>query len=100
MVGEKNNWFVYVIQCSDKSLYTGITTNVERRYQEHQSSTVSGTGSKGAKYFRGRSPQKIVYRESGHTRATASQREYAIKQYSKEEKLALLGAPTNELLEK
>ena len=61
------NWQVYIILCTDNSLYTGITLDVERRLAEHG-------GISGAKYFRGRQPQQVVYLESGHTRSSASKR--------------------------
>lgn len=68
-----NRWLVYMICCDDGSLYTGITTDLKRRWQEH-----SGRR-KGAKFFRGRKPVQIVYVESGHDRSSASRREAAIK---------------------
>ena len=79
-----DNWTVYIIQASDNSLYTGITTDMERRWLQH-------SNNKGAKYFRGRSPVKIVYREEGFNRSTASIREAAIKQLSRKQKLQLIG---------
>lgn len=78
------NWSVYIIRCSDDSLYTGITTDVERRFQQHL------TG-KGAKYFRGRQPVAIEYQIDGLTRIDASRQETQIKQLSRAEKLALIG---------
>lgn len=77
-------WFVYMIEATDCSLYTGITTDVERRFSQHQS------GRAGAKYFRGRSPERVVYIEGGHNRSTASVREAQIKKLSRERKLALV----------
>ena len=77
-------WWVYIISASDNSLYTGITTDIERRYQEHCQ------GKAGAKYFRGRSPRAVVYREGDHDRSSASRREAEIKQLSRREKLALI----------
>lgn len=77
-------WSLYIIEASDASLYTGITTDVERRFDEHQS------GNKGAKYFNGRSPVRVVYREDGHTRSSASQREAEIKKLSREAKNRLI----------
>jgi putative endonuclease len=91
MTNENAEWFVYIILCSDASLYTGISTDVERRFAEHQQQ-------KGAKYFRSRSPQEIVYTESKHTRSTASQREIAIKNLSRQAKLSLIDSAVNELL--
>jgi len=79
----KNQWLVYIISCSDKTLYTGITTDVEKRFIQHKNK-------KGAKYFYGRSPEKIVYVEEGYDRSEASKREYEIKQLSREKKLSLI----------
>ena len=77
------NWQVYIILCSDDSLYTGITTDVERRFAQH----LGGTG---AKYFRGRSPLRLVYQEGGHDRSSASRREAQIKGLRAEEKRRLI----------
>lgn len=68
-----NRWFVYMIRTSDAQVYTGITTDMARRWRQHES------GKTGARYFRGRKPVQLCYLEAGHNRATASQREYAIK---------------------
>lgn len=76
-------WSVYIILCDDGSLYTGISTDVERRFRQHCSG-------KGAKFFRARRALQVAYQESGLTRSTASQREAAIKRLSRSEKLALL----------
>ncbi|HWS02614.1 MAG TPA: GIY-YIG nuclease family protein [Gammaproteobacteria bacterium] len=77
------NWVVYMIYCSDDSLYTGITNNLERRVAQH-------SGQRGAKYFRGRMPGPVVYLEQGHTRSSASRREAAIKKLSAPAKRALI----------
>jgi len=77
-------WFVYVIRASDDSLYTGITTDVQRRFNEHCSPD------KGARYFRGRQPVKVVYRESHPDRSSALRREAAIKKLPRGQKLALI----------
>ncbi len=77
-------WSLYIIEASDASLYTGITTDVERRFEEHLNCQ------KGAKYFNGRSPVKVVYREDGHTRSSASRREAEIKKLSRQAKDALI----------
>lgn len=79
-----SQWYVYMIRATDQSLYTGITTNVERRFAEHQS------GRAGAKYFRGRSPEQVVLVESGYDRTSASIREAQIKKLSREQKLELI----------
>jgi putative endonuclease len=78
------NWEVYIILCSDDSLYTGITTDSERRFSQH------ATG-RGAKYFRGRQPVKVAYLEGGHTRSSAGKREVEIKSFSRAEKMQLIG---------
>jgi putative endonuclease len=77
------NWSVYIILCSDGTLYTGITTDVDRRYTEHAEG-------RGAKYFRGRHPVRVVYREGGHTRSSASIREAQIKSLSRDQKHSLI----------
>jgi putative endonuclease len=85
------NWQVYIIVCTDNSLYTGITTDMERRFRQHAES-------RGARYFRGRQPDKVVYLESGHTRSTASKREIAIKKLLRVDKLQLIASNSNELI--
>ncbi|NNG13390.1 MAG: GIY-YIG nuclease family protein [Halobacteria archaeon] len=85
------NWQVYIILCTDNSLYTGITNNMERRLSQHG-------GQQGARYFRGRRPQQLVYLESGHTRSTASKREAAIKKLARTDKLCLLESGRNEIV--
>lgn len=83
------NWFVYMIVASDNSLYTGITTNIQRRWKQH-----SGAAG-GARFFRGRSPVLLAYLESGHNRSTASRREIEIKKLNREKKEALLQCEKN-----
>jgi putative endonuclease len=78
------NWYVYIIEASDHSLYTGITTDPERRFLEHFGST------KNAKYFNGRKPLRIAYREAGHNRSSASKRESEIKKLARPKKIALI----------
>ena len=84
------NWQVYIILCKDNSLYTGITTAVQRRFAQH----LAGTG---AKYFRGHSPLKLVYLEGGHDRSSASRREAEIKKLRPEDKRRLIESPENSL---
>ena len=79
------NWTVYIIRADDDSLYTGVTTDVERRFNEHSCS------SRGARFFNGRRPLEVVYTETGHTRSSACVREARIKKMNRAEKLALLG---------
>lgn len=76
--------YVYVVKCRDGSLYTGYTTDVNRRVWEHNYS------SKGAKYTRSRRPVTLVYSESYSTRSEAMKREYAIKHLSRIDKLKLI----------
>lgn len=78
------SWFVYILECSDKSLYTGVTTALERRVEEHNEAKA------GAKYTRARRPVRLVYYEPCDDRADACRREFEIKQLSKRQKLALL----------
>jgi putative endonuclease len=83
--GGESDWHVYVILCSDDSLYTGITTDVARRFSQH------GSGH-GARYFRGRQPRELVYLESGHTRSSAGRREVEIKGMTRAAKTAMIQA--------
>ncbi len=84
------DWYVYIVYCSDSSLYTGISNDVDRRIEQHASGN-------GAKYFRGRKPLQLVYLESGHSRSTAGQREAEIKRLPKSEKLQLIRSEINEV---
>jgi putative endonuclease len=77
-------WSLYIIEASDASFYTGITTDVDRRFAEHLQCR------KGAKYFNGRKPISVVYREDGHSRSSASRREAEIKKLSRSEKKSLV----------
>jgi putative endonuclease len=83
-------WQVYMILCSDNSLYTGISNDVERRMLQH-------ANQRGAKYFRGRRPEQLVYLETGHDRSTASQREAAIKKLRRIDKERLIQSERNEI---
>ena len=78
-----SNWSLYIIEASDASYYTGITTDVDRRFNQH----LSGAG---AKFFNGRQPVAVVYQEDGHDRSSASRREAEIKKLSRREKVALI----------
>ena len=90
-------WTVYIILASDGSLYTGITTDLERRFIEHGGGLgddgprgQSAQRKKGAKYFHaGRRPKKVVYHELSDDRSSASRREAAIKRLSRQDKLVL-----------
>ena len=76
-------WYLYILRCKDNTLYTGITTDVEKRLDAHR------TG-KGAKYTRGRSPLALVYREDCGDHSAALKREIEIKKFSREEKERLI----------
>lgn len=86
MKAAPSTWSLYIIEASDGSLYTGIATDVERRFEEHLNCH------KGAKYFNGRNPVSVVYREDGHTRSSASKREAEIKKLSRQEKKFLIAS--------
>jgi putative endonuclease len=77
-------WYVYMIRTSDDQLYTGITTDIQRRWQEH----VTGKG--GARYFRGRKPKSLCLLEEHSNRSSASKREAQIKKYAKPLKESLV----------
>lgn len=77
-------YFVYIIRCADDSLYTGITTDVARRFAEHRSG-------KGGSYTRSRGAVQVVYTEEVQDRSKALRREAEIKRYTRAEKLALIG---------
>ena len=83
------SYFVYILECSDKTLYTGIATDVQRRLNEHNNSD------KGAKYTKIRRPLKLLYSEESENRSSASKREYEIKKLSREKKLELISRNSN-----
>jgi putative endonuclease len=78
-----DNWFVYIIETENDRLYTGITNNLEQRFEKH----LSG---KGAKFFRSDKPKKIVYSEAVKDRSDALKREHAIKKLTRTKKLELI----------
>lgn len=82
-------WWVYVVRCADNSLYTGISTDVERRLLEH-----NGVAGIPARYTRSRRPVRLVYCEQADSRSQASRREAAIKRLSKSAKEALITGRT------
>ena len=75
---------LYILRCSDDTLYTGITTDVEGRLAEHES------GPRGAKYLRGKRPLKLEFSEAVGDRARASRLEYRVKRLSRTDKEALI----------
>jgi len=87
------DWFVYIIKSTDERLYTGITTDIVRRWQEH-----SGTHSKrGAKFFRGRSPECLFFLRKVVNRSQASQLEAEIKKMTRVKKLQLINSDNNQI---
>ena len=81
----ENTWYLYILRCGDNTLYTGITTDVEKRFDAHQSG-------KGAKYTRGRGPLELAYREECGTHSDALKREAQIKKLTREQKQALIAS--------
>lgn len=77
-------YYLYILECADKTLYTGITTDLDRRVLEHNSSML------GAKYTSARRPVKIVFSKKFRNRSTASKAESRIKQLTRDEKLNLI----------
>ncbi|MCF6172789.1 MAG: GIY-YIG nuclease family protein [Campylobacteraceae bacterium] len=84
-------YYVYILECSDNSLYTGITTDLKRRISEHNHSE------KGAKYTKIRRPVRLVYNEEHTDRSSASKREYEIKKLSRSEKLKIIKRRVDEI---
>jgi putative endonuclease len=80
----KSMYYLYIVECNDGTLYTGITRNVKKRIRQHNAG-------KGAKYTRGRRPVKLIYSESHESRSSACQREHQIKQWPRIKKLDLSG---------
>ena len=80
------DYFVYIVKCSDETLYTGIATDLTRRVDEHNYSD------KGAKYTKTRRPVELLYSEKLQDRSSASKREYEIKKLTREKKLELINA--------
>ena len=78
----KSEWFVYIIETYCGKFYTGITIDLPRRFEEH-ADVYHCRGNKGAKFFRGHHPLKIVYSEICSSRSEASKREYQIKAFKR-----------------
>lgn len=79
----ESTWYLYILRCRDGTLYTGITTDVEKRFEAHCSG-------KGAKYTRGRGPLELVYRETCQNHSQALKREREIKGLPREKKQELI----------
>ena len=76
-------WYVYILQCADGTLYTGITNDLDRRLKAHNAGTAS-------KYTRVRRPVAMVYQEEIDTKGNALRRELQIKSMSRQQKMDLL----------
>lgn len=83
-------WFVYIIQCSDNSLYTGVTNDLKRRIKEHNDKL-------GGKYTRVRTPVRLVYKEKHIGKSAALKREIQIKKLKKEQKTTLINEDVKSL---
>lgn len=77
-------YYLYILECADQTLYTGITVDLERRVLEHNTSKV------GAKYTKARRPVQLIYSKKFRTRSTASKEEYRIKKLSRSAKFSLI----------
>lgn len=91
MVSNKRH-FVYIVECSDSSYYTGYAVDIERRIKEHNGEDVVNGKSAGARYTLPRRPVVLKYQESFLTRSEATKREAAIKKLTRLEKLALVAS--------
>ena len=81
-------WYVYILECSDGTLYTGITTDLDKRLKTHNNG-------KGAKYTKTRLPVVLKVSFESEDRSTASKEEYRIKQLTRKEKLKLINEQSN-----
>ncbi len=84
MAAKKAKWELYIIQTKSQKLYTGITTDLDRRFEDHLN------GKRGARFFRFSDPEKILYREPHPNRSKATKREIQIKKMSRKKKLELI----------
>ena len=78
-------WYVYIVECKDKSLYTGITNNIKKRLRQH-----NGEITGGAKSLQGKKPVYLLYKEEYASKQEALKREYSIKQWKRENKIKLI----------
>ena len=86
MSKENNIWRVYMVRCSDGTLYTGITKDLEKRIEAHNS------GKDGARYTRSRRPVKLVYSEEVDSKSTAAKLEYKIKKMTRAKKMEMINS--------
>jgi len=88
-VNGSSDWIVYILKCADQTLYTGITSDIDRRIIEHENGT-------GAKYTRGRAPFTLLYTETHASRSQALKREAEIKSLDRAMKLQLMSSGNSE----
>lgn len=88
-VPNEQAWTVYIIEAESHALYTGITTDMSRRWTDHL------TGKAGARFFRVSKPARIVYQETQPDRSSATRREIAIKRMTRKQKLELISDSNN-----
>ena len=81
----ESNWKLYMIRCGNGHLYTGVTTDIERRLKEHQAG-----GIKAAKFLRGKGPLALAYSENVGNRSEALKREISVKKLSRQQKLLMI----------
>ena len=84
-MSQPSDWIVYILECADQTLYTGVTNDLDHRINEHENG-------RGAKYTRGRAPFKLRYTETHSTRSQALKREAEIKSFDRAAKLELASA--------
>ncbi len=85
-IAEEKSWWLYIVETETGKLYTGITTDVTRRFNEH----FDKGNLRGAKFFRSDPAKAVVYTEMCANRAAASKREYAIKKMSRQKKCQMI----------
>lgn len=82
-------WFIYILECSDKTLYIGVTNDLDERLKKHNAG-------KGAKYTRGRGPVKMLFSQSFDSKSDACKEEYRLKKLTREEKFELIKSVLSE----
>ena len=90
---QQNKYYIYVLQCSDTTLYTGYTNNVEKRVQVHNSG-------KGAKYTKARLPVACIYQETFDTKSEALKAEHAFKKLTRQQKFDYIRSHSDEITKK
>jgi len=90
-----DSWYVYIIKASDGRLYTGVTTDMQRRWSEHCESAAKVK--KGAKFFWGRKPESLMFLLASENRSSACKEEAAIKKLKRTQKFSLIDSHRNEL---